>query len=285
MGVRDRLRGLGETVTSAATAAGKDLVNRGAARRSGAGTPGDWVAGVLGALPAPAAPATEEWEFSLGTLVCRHPRVPAVTAKALRPLDGIGALRFGPESVGFDGEDIPWEKVVRIQLHNAFATMTTDGLDAEIDRVRELLPPLPGRKWAVTRVAEGLVAVVLAALEQAGDQRLDDVDVAVEIVYRGALGRERTLRAGLFTTALLAHQVDVAYSLVVTAQHRGVPVVPADRSEPDAGAVERVRALRARTDAVKAQLQAEAAAEDPDGRPAAGAAAGDPAVTGTPYAG
>ncbi|WP_431043788.1 hypothetical protein ACQUSR_19115 [Streptomyces sp. P1-3] len=273
MGVKDRLRGLGDAVTSAATAAGKDIVGRGTrVGRTGATASGDWVLGVLGALPAPAAPAAEEWEFSLGALVCRHPRVPAITAKALRSLDSIGALRFGPESVGFDGEDIPWSKVVRLQLHNGFAAMTTDALDNEIDRIRELLPPIPGRKWAVTKVVEGLASVVLAALEQASDQRLDSVNVACEIVYRGTLGREKTLRANLFSTALLAHQVDVAYSLVVTAQSMGITVVPPEPSSMKVETAERIRALRERTDTVARELRAQAEGET------AGAGADEPPV-------
>lgn len=258
MGVVNRLRGLGGSVTAAATSAGKELMGRGAqAGRTRVNSGGDWVIGVLGSLPAPASPATEQWEFSLGTLVCRHPRVPAITAKALRPLDGIGALRFGPESVGFDGEDIPWEKVVRLQLHNGFAAMTTDALDTEVDRIREVLPPLPGRKWAVTKVVEGLATVVLASLEKAADQRLDSVNVACEIVHRGAFGREKTLRAGLFATAVLAHELDVAHSLVVTAQSKGIPVVPPDPHAMPVETAERVRALRERTDTVAAQLEAE----------------------------
>ncbi|WP_217199058.1 hypothetical protein [Streptomyces buecherae] len=258
MGVRGRIRDMGEAVTSAAANVGREVIGRGVdARRAGANASGEWVLGVLGALPPPAAPAEREWEFSLGTLICQHPRVPAITAKALRALDSLGALRFGPESVGFEGEDIPWKKVTGLRLHNAFDAMTTEGLDAEVDRIREVLPPLPGRKWAVTKVVEGLATVVLAALEQASEQRLDSVNVACEVTYRGAFGREKTLRANLFTTALLAHQTDVAYSLVVTAQAAGVPVTPADPAALDDKALERVRALRERTDAMAAELRAQ----------------------------
>ncbi|KUJ69856.1 hypothetical protein ACZ90_08690 [Streptomyces albus subsp. albus] len=272
MGVRDRLRGIGDAVTTAATTAGKEVMGRGAqASRAGVNGGGDWVLRALTTLPAPAAPAAEEWEFSLGALVCHHERVPAVTAKALRSLDSLGAVRFGPESVGFDGEDIPWDKVVRIQLHNGFAAMTTDALDNEIDRIRELLPPIPGRKWAVTKLVDGLASVVLASLEKAADQRLDETNVACEIVYRGRLGREKTLRANLFSTALLAHEVDVAHSLVVTAQSMGVTVVPPDPSGMKVKTADRVRALRERTDTVAAQLEAEERqALGPGGDPAVG---------------
>ncbi|MBB4889705.1 hypothetical protein WEB32_33750 [Streptomyces netropsis] len=261
MGIFDRARSLGDSVGTAATAFGSNIaqaVQRGAdAGRAGTNASGDWVLSVLRSLPAPAAPTHEQWEFSLGALICRHPRVPAITAKALRPLDGIGALRFGPESVGFDGEDIPWSKVVNLQMHDAFSAMTTEALDAEIDRIRDLLPPLPGRKWVVTKVVEGLASVMLAALEQAAEQRLETVAVACEITYRGAFGLQKTLRANMFTTALLAQQAEVMHSLVLTAQAHGVPVLPAEAPPQGTRTAERVRALRDRTDAVAAQLRAE----------------------------
>ncbi|MCQ8770384.1 hypothetical protein [Streptomyces telluris] len=265
MGILNRVKNLGDQVGTAATSFGKDVahaVQRGVdAGRAGTNASGDWVLSVLRSLPAPAAPTPVEWEFSLGALICRHPKVPAITAKALRPLDGIGALRFGPESVGFDGEDIPWDKVVHLQLHDAFSAMTTEALDAEIDRIRDLLPMLPGRKWVVTKVVEGLASVMLAALEQAGEQRLETVNVACEITYRGALGMKKTLRANMFSTALLAQQAEVMHSLVLTAQAKGIPVLPAEPPLHGTKTGERVLALRARTDTVAAQLRAEQATE------------------------
>lgn len=274
MGIVNRVRSLGDSVSAAVTvgkdavAAGRGVVARGVdAGRAGTTASGDWVLSVLRSLPAPAAPTPVEWEFSLGALICRHPRVPAVTAKVLRRLDGIGALRFGPDSVGFEGEDIPWSKVVHLQLHDAFSAMTTDVLDAEIDRIRDVLPMLPGRKWVVTKVVEGLATVMLAALEQAAEQRMDSVDIACEITYRGTLGVKKTIRANVFTTALLAQQREVTESLLATARANGVPVLPAGAPAVGTPAAERVRALRARTDAVAAELRAEPGADSPDAPP------------------
>ncbi|WP_331766694.1 hypothetical protein [Embleya sp. NBC_00896] len=290
MAIKDQLRGIGGAVGSAA-ASGRAAVGS----RIGAGrariASGDWVHSTLDALPAPAAPTAVQWEFSLGALVSRHPKVPAITARPLRLLDGLGAVRFGPKTVGFDGEDIEWEKVVRLTLHDAFASMTTAALDAEIDRVRDVLPPLPGRKWAVTKVVEGLVTVVLASLEQADDRRLDSAEVACEITYRGRFGREKTLRASLFATALLARQTAVADSLVATARANGVEVVtatPAAAADP-AAAAERTRALRARTDAIAEKLRARreadadvpAIADVPAGAPASEDTSGTAAVEPT----
>lgn len=280
MGIGDKVRGIGGAVGSAA-AAGRSRVARGVeAGREGIAS-GDWVRTALGALPVPSAPAVATWEYSLGVLICLHPRVPAATAKLLTALDSLGAVRFGPEDVGFDGEYVPWEKVTGLRLHDAFTVMTTDGLDAEIDRVREVLPPLPGRKWVVSKAVEAAATVALASLEQAADRRLEAVEVACEITYKGLLGRQKTLNASLFATALLAQRPEVAQSLVATAVAHGVPVTPAPAATQDAAT--RAEALRARTDAMAERLRAaqqEAGADDPAGpeETASGAAGCAPKV-------
>ncbi|NUU25215.1 MAG: hypothetical protein HOV68_27490, partial [Streptomycetaceae bacterium] len=245
MGFGDRVRGIGGAVGSAASAGRSAVGRQVAAGRDGLAS-GDWARSALGALPVPDSPTAVTWEYSLGVLIARHPRIPSATAKLLRPLDGLGAVRFGPDDVGFDGENVPWEKVTGLRLHDAFAVMTTEGLDAEVDRVREVLPPVPGRKWVVSKVVEAAATVVLASLEQAAEQRLDTVEVACEITYKGLLGRQKKVQASLFATALLAQRPEVARSLVATAQAHGVPVTPAPPAKEDATA--RTAALRARTD-------------------------------------
>jgi hypothetical protein len=257
----DRLRGLG-------AAAGRRLS---AGRQRVAS--GSWVHSTLGALDGPAAPAEETWEFSLGALVCRHPRVPAATAKVLRLLDGLGAVRFGPEGIAFDGEDARWDKVVQMSRYEAFGSLSTAALDAEVDRIRDLLPPVPGRRWAVRKIVEVLFTVLLASLEQAeadvdadadaesdaeadaGEQRtLEHTYVLCEFTRRGLLGREKTVRAGLFATALLALRPDVAESLAATAEAHGVPLVPAKHAKGQ-DERERIAQLRRRTDAVAERLR------------------------------
>ncbi|WTW93557.1 hypothetical protein OG216_09295 [Streptomycetaceae bacterium NBC_01309] len=268
MGIGDRVRGIGGAVGSAA-AAGRSAVGRGIGARRDNIASGDWARSALGEITVPDAPATAVWEHSLGVLICRHPRIPAATARLLRPLDGLGAVRFGPEEVGFDGEDIAWGKVTGLRMREAFAVMTTDGLDGEVDRIREVLPPLPGRKWVVGKAVEAAATVMLASLEQAAEQRLDAVEVPYEITYKGMFGREKTLTASLFATALLAHQPGVAESLVATARARGVAVTPAPALTQDAAA--RAVGLRARTDAMAERLRA--AREEAERQEAAGSLA------------
>ncbi|MFD7450684.1 hypothetical protein [Kitasatospora sp. NPDC059827] len=240
--------GLGRLVGAAAELgeAGRQAVLRGG--RSAAG--GRWALAALGSVAPPPVPATEPWKLALGTLIGRHPRTPAVAHKLLGLLDGYGAVHLGPVRVGFDGEEVEWDKVVEIRTRNAFEVLTTSALEQDVDRIREFLPPVPGRKWAVTKAGEALATVVLAALERGSvDQRLDELTVPAQIVHRGLLGRPRTLDAGCFAAAALVIVGQAGESLIATARQRGIPVRPAE-AVTEADRAEHVAVLRERTDAV-----------------------------------
>ncbi|GAA2269329.1 MULTISPECIES: hypothetical protein [Kitasatospora] len=275
--------GLGKLVGTAAQLGevGKQAVLRGGRTVAGGTVAGgQWVHGALTSLAPPQVPATEPWKLSLGALVGRHPRTPAVVHKLLGLLDGFGAVHLGPERVGFDGEEIEWGKVVEIRTRSAFEVMTTSALEHEVDRIREFLPPVPGRKWVVTRAAEAVATVVLAALEQgAVEQRLDALTVPSEIVHRGLLGRTRTLDGGLFATAGLVLVGQAGESLIATAGQHGIPVRPAER--PD-DRIAHVETLRERTDTV-ARLLRRLQEESPE--PAEPPGAGVPGGTESGHAG
>lgn len=235
---------------------------------------GEWAHTALTSVPPPAVPVAEPWVLSVGALLGRHPRTPQLVHRALGLLDGFGAVHLGQESVGFDGEEIPWEKLVEIRTRNAFEVMTTQALEQEVDRIRQLLPPVPGRKWLVTRAAEALATVVLAALEHGSfDRPLDRIEVPVEIAYKGLLGRQRVLTGGLFAVAGLVVVGQAAESLVATARQHGLPVVPGrPLADSDADRADRVAMLRDRTDAMAeylARLQREADAAEPAQAPKA----------------
>lgn len=218
---------------------------------------GHWAYTALASSAPPAVPADEPWRLSLGSLLGRHPRTPQIARRALGLLDRFGAVRLGPAGLGFDGEEIAWDKVTEIRTRNAFEVMTTQALEHEVDRLRELLPPVPGRKWLVTKAAEALATVVLAALEQgsADHQRLDELVVPNEIVHHGLTGRQKIQDGGLFAAATLVIVDQAARSMVATAQLHGVPVSPAQPlsdTKPDDAA--HVAALRERTDAMAKRL-------------------------------
>lgn len=264
-----------------AAEAGRQAVLRGTRRAA----QGEWAYAALTSIDPPAVPALEPWKISIGALLLRHPQIPQLAHKALGLLDGFGAVHIGPDAVGFDGEEIAWDKVIEIRTRNAFEVMTTQALEHEVDRLRQFLPPVPGRKWVVTKAAEAIATVVLAALERGSvDQRLDELDVPVEIVHRGLMGRHRVRTGGLFAAASLVVVDQLNASLLATAQKRGIPVRPADPltvTEPDRAA--RVALLRERTDAIAerlARLQQHDAAASPEGdhEPPRQEPAGEPAV-------
>ncbi|WP_159037331.1 hypothetical protein [Streptomyces specialis] len=181
------------------------------------------------AYPGPVAvPVDEPWEFGVGAQIARHPRVPGPLAGPLGALDALGSVRIGPEGLGFDGEDdVPWEKIVQLRLHNGFTAVAAHSIDAETERLRGLLPPVPGRKWALGKGADGLKTLVAKLRERADrePEAADSPDIACEFTARGLLGRERTVRACMYTTAFLALRPDVSHALVETARAAGVPVL------------------------------------------------------------
>jgi hypothetical protein len=235
-----------------AAQAGREAVLRGSRNAAR----GQWAYTALTSVAPPAIPVTEPWRLSLGVLLGRHPRTPQLARRALGLLDRFGGVHLGPAAMGFDGEEIAWEKIVEIRTRNAFEVMTTQALDQEVDRLRDLLPPVPGRKWVVTKAAEAIATVVLAALERGSvDQRLDEFAVPVEIVHRGLFGQQKVQVGGLFAVATLAVLEEAAQSVVATAGQHGVPVRPATPlavTKPDRAA--RVSDLRRRTDAMAERL-------------------------------
>ncbi|MFE9429126.1 hypothetical protein ACFYNO_39975 [Kitasatospora sp. NPDC006697] len=235
-----------------AASAGRQAVVRGTRNAAR----GEWALTALTTVKPPAVPAAEPWRMSIGVLLGRHPKTPALAHKALGLLDRFGAVQVGPAGVGFDGEEIPWEKVVEIRTRNAFEVLTIQALEQEVDRLRQLFPPVPGRKWVVTKAAEAIATLVLAALERGSvDQRLDELVVPVEVVHKGLLGRQRVQLGGLFAAATLAVVDPAARSIVESARQRGVPVTaakPLAVTTPDHAL--RVEILRERTDAMAARL-------------------------------
>jgi len=223
---------------------------------------GRWVRSALGAVPAPADPLTEPWVFSLGALARLHTRIPEIGAKLLDHFDGVGAVRFGPEGVGFDDARVGWPDVRRIHTRSALAMLGVDALDREVDRIRGFFPPVPGRRRLVAKAAELLLAVVLVAVEDAGEEALEDITVPSHVVHRGLFGREKVLPVGLFAAAVLTHRADVRAALTAEAAAHGVPVSPhpavpdpgsASAEDPSATAV-RLGILRDRVDAISRSL-------------------------------
>lgn len=234
------------------------------ARKSGKGlaasgrVSGRWVREAVFAAPAPRVPWSGPWKCTLAGILVRRPDSPLLTIRPLTALDRFGALHLDTEEVGFDGEPREWSKVSELRLRNAFELLTTDALEREVSGIRRVFPPVPGRRRALTYLAENLATVLLAALDQ-GEDALGRAVVG-ELHHRGRLAGKHVERPGLFAAALLSLRPDFGEALTAEAARHGVPVtraatvgrpLPADRDA-------RVAVLRRRTEAIVARLAQDA---------------------------
>jgi hypothetical protein len=212
----------------------------------------EWVQAVLARLPRPDAPATEPWEMSIGALVGMHPKVPDGAVRLLSPLRRLGAVAVSPREIGFDGERVAWDRVTQVRTRNAVGMFLDAAVDREIERIRTLLPPVPGRKWAVARAAEGLRTLVLAALGELGGAGLQ---IPCEIGYRSVMRRDRRVSAGLVGAAIMAAVPEAGRSIDAMARIRGIAVIPAVDESLAARSV-RADRLRGATAGLAGRLQA-----------------------------
>src|SRR5215469_1425770 len=144
---------------------------------------------MFAAVPRPSELLTKPWELSLATLVSSHPKVPSIAGRLLRRFDKFGSVMIGPKRVGFDEKTIPWNRVIEIRVHTTTNLVPPVVLAREADRVRELLPPIPGRRWIVRKVAGALLTVVMAFVHPPQWTERTAVMLPCEIVYRTVLGR------------------------------------------------------------------------------------------------
>lgn len=216
------------------------------------GRGGRWVRESIAAAPPPTLPWANPWKCTLAGIIVRRPASPLLTVRPLTLLDRFGAVHLDSAQVGFDGQARAWSRVTGVRMRNAFELLTTQALEQDLERVRLLLPPLPGRKRLLMHLAQNLATVLLAALDQ-GEDALER-EIVGELRYRrGVAGDKRPVRyPGLFAAALLSLRPDINDALVGEAQRHGVKVTPADRRRvpPSYGRAKRIAVLRRRTDAI-----------------------------------
>ena len=154
MTLRDRANEAARAAGSA-IAAGKDKFV--ATGRGGA----DFL---LNNIEPPAAPVTEVWELSVAEIVRRRDEVPSIASRALGLLDRFGAVRLSPELIGFDDDDVDWSRVVSVRTLPVTQVLSQTAVDRELERIRKLLPPVPGRKWVLSKVGDGIGELALAGV-------------------------------------------------------------------------------------------------------------------------
>jgi hypothetical protein len=199
----------------------------------GSGSADSWPRSALQAVPAPSIPVRTAWSFGLKDLLLTAPRVPPGLARALGALDRLGQLSVTPDGLGFDGEFIAWSRIQEIRCTSALDLATVGGVERELARIASRLPPVPGRKWVVSRASSAITAIALAAVELAGSRFSQQAEgsraasIPVTVVYRGALGRQREHAAGLFSSLACAGIAGVSEAIIDLARRHGVDVIDA----------------------------------------------------------
>lgn len=178
---------------------------------------------ILSAIQPPTEPLTTVWEVSVASLLRRLFDVPPIASKAVGQLDRLGAVRIGPATVGFDMDDVRWDRITAVRTQQMTTVLTASALDRELERVRKVLPPVPGRKWVLDKASAALGDLCRTALDRSGSEMLDR-QVVSEIDYRGALGRPRTLTGGLLVAAVLGLVPEANHILLATAERAGARV-------------------------------------------------------------
>lgn len=177
----------------------------------------------IDAAPPPTLPWANPWKCTLAGILVRRPGSPLLDAGPLSALDRFGALHLDGAHVGFDGHPHEWSRVTAIQTRSAIELLTNDALEREVDRLRYLLPPVPGRKRLLMYVAEHLTLVLFTALDQSEDALRRRI--VAEIGHRGPVPAvRRHARPGLFAAALLSLRPDINGALIGEAERLGVEV-------------------------------------------------------------
>jgi hypothetical protein len=226
----------------------------------------DWVLNQLRAVRPPALPLTEAWKLSIGGIVAAHPKAPRLTGRLLALLDRLGAIAIGPDEIGFDGDTVEWGRVTEVRTRPLTDLAVGAVWDFAIDDLRTRLPPVPGRKWAVTKILQVLLAMTVDLEKQMEAAEEDDAPrlVACEIVHRGRIQRNKQSTTGLFSALALCALPQVGETLAAAAGERGVPVVAAEPYE-HVSANERVLRMRRRREVLAAQAHELESAADEDG--------------------
>lgn len=178
-------------------------------------------------LPTPnGCPPIEPWEVTLVALIRQMTDVPPIAAKALGLLDRFGSVSLSATAIGLDGSEIEWSRVTGLSLLPLSKVLSDTAIEREAERARKLLPPMPGRKWAVDKVTAVISDLATEALARVGREGLHR-PVISQISGRGRLGKKE-LSVGAVAAAVFGLVPEATECACALAEQRGIPVAGGD---------------------------------------------------------
>ncbi len=197
----------------------------------------------------PPGPVQGRWAVGFGDLLAEHPRMPSALKGLARNLDRYGGLAISSNSLEFDHDSVEWASMTEIRTRNVVEYLLSGGLSQQIDSLP--LPWFPGRRRVLDALSKALMTLVVTVSRDQLDRHAD-VQIPAEVIYNGAIRRNRQLAPGILAALVMADPV-VNQCFRATAQAHGVPVRPADDGAVSS-AEQRADALRAKLGALETRF-------------------------------
>jgi hypothetical protein len=213
-----------------------------------------WLKTELEAMrPAP-GPIQQNWTLSISRIL--GPRLGPIGG-SVKLLDRFGALEWSPQAIRLDGSKwIPWSDVKEIRTVPLLDIVSESAIEAVSDRTSSLLPPIPLKGMLLNKTLEKTSELLLAlfwiVLSDYGERGAAK-QVPMAVVHKGSFWRTKTLRPGIFSSAMLGVP-QVADSVLATAYARGVPLYMEEPVRDPAAIAAQAEALRRRREQLRRRL-------------------------------
>ncbi len=199
------------------------------------------VAALLKKMRPPPGPITQRWALGIGDVIADTAHLPRPLRKAVGFLNRFGGVAISPETLEFDGDDVPWSKMTEIDTRNLVEYLLSGAVEKQVDRLP--VPWFPGRGRLLGLASAAVLTLLMATARQQIEDHAN-VRIPAEVHHRGLIRRDKTLTPGVLATLILADE-RVSECVIATAEANGVTVRKRD-DDPMDEAGDRAEQLKAK---------------------------------------